>query len=32
MTAMTFVFQLNDPFVKGVEIVFQILNFVLNGE
>jgi hypothetical protein len=29
---MTFVFQLNDPFVKSVEIVFQILNFVLNGE
>ena len=32
MTAMTFILQLNDSFVKGIEIVLQILNFVLNGE
>jgi hypothetical protein len=30
MTAMTFVLKFQDTFIEGVQIVFQILNFVLD--
>jgi len=32
MTAMTFVLKFNDSLVKGVQIVFQMLDFALNRE
>ena len=32
MTAMTYLLKFNDPFVEGFKIVFQMLDFVLNGE
>ena len=30
MTPVTFIFQFCDPFVEGIQFVFQFLNFVLN--
>jgi hypothetical protein len=32
MTAMTLVLKFNDSLVKGVQIVFQMMDFALNGE
>jgi hypothetical protein len=29
---MPFVLKFADPLVKGIQIAFQVLNFVLNGK
>jgi len=30
MTPVTFIFQFRDPFVEGIQFLFQFLNFMLN--
>jgi hypothetical protein len=30
MTPVTFIFQFCDPFVEGIQLFFQFLNFMLN--
>jgi len=32
MAAMTFTFQFDDSFIKIVQFLLQLLDFVLNGE